>query len=153
LKNSLISKKTNLKSLTRFLYFPDMTQILNDDSDRKKMRYPMLKINALLNKKVKFNNIENIFKTISDHDVVIFENNLRNDVANENETYKLFTSFSSNQAFATDSKSLRKFVAFPPNLTNYNHNLNLNVVSDYLNYVNKTIATDNFFFYNLSSSN
>lgn len=167
-KNSLIDSTTNslrilnffkdyslfLKSFNKFLYFPNISQMFNDDSDKKKLFYPTYKINNIFKKEGNFNNIQFLFKTFLKHDLNSFSESFNNDLFdNKNLTYKQFSPFSSNQAIMTSSKNFRNFVNISSTSATFNHDNNLNVSANYMFFMNKNTSTNNFFFYNLNCAN
>ena len=141
----------NLKTLQKFLYYPNFIQLINDDSDKKKLNYPIFKINNLINN-TNLNNFKTFSQILVKHDLNILNYSQKNDLFNNKETfYKNFSSFSSNQSISTNSKSFRNFLKLTPTTSILNHNLNTNTFANYLNYSNKNNLND-FFLYNLNSS-
>jgi hypothetical protein len=125
--------------------------LINDDSDKKKLNYPIFKINNLINN-TNLNNFKTFSQILVKHDLNILNYSQKNDLFNNKETfYKNFSSFSSNQSISTNSKSFRNFLKLTPTTSILNHNLNTNTFANYLNYSNKNNLND-FFLYNLNSS-
>jgi len=145
------SNTKNYNSLQKFIYFPDLNQLLNDDSDKKKLRYPLYKINNLYDGYGRILNVNEFYKSLMTHDLLSLSTSFLEDtLSNVNKSYKFFSSFSSNQSILTSSKSFRSFINIHPSVSTFNHNLNLNVSASYLNFTDKMYTASNFFFYNLS---
>ena len=133
------------------MYYPNFIQLINDDSDKKKLNYPIFKINNLINN-TNLNNFKTFSQILVKHDLNILNYSQKNNLFNNKETfYKNFSSFSSNQSISTNSKSFRNFLKLTPTTSILNHNLNTNTFANYLNYSNKNNLND-FFLYNLNSS-
>lgn len=158
INNLLISKFFdiyfyNLNNLQKLIYFPNINQILNDDSDKKKVYYPIYKLHKIFKKSTFLGNSDNFFKFYSTHDV----NNLKLEgfdlFVNTNKTYKNFTIFSSNQSIPLTSKNFRNFLNIKPVNGTFNHNVDLTTTANYFNFNNKNINTNNYFLFNLNYSN
>src|SRR4029077_5038133 len=70
--NLLNVQNFKLVELQKFIYFPSLFQSFNDDTDKKKIEFPVYKLNSLKFEKNEYANIESFFKTLVQHDNVNF---------------------------------------------------------------------------------
>jgi len=138
-------------ALEKFNYFPSFLEILNDDSDKKKLHYPIYKIINTFNKKNLLLNLEEMYKFANQHDVATPILNL--DATQSPHSYKTFSSFSSNQSVLTGSKSLRNFVNLKTTTGTFNHSTFANTISDYGSLLKNNNTAGILNFYNLSKTN
>jgi len=141
------------KILEKLLYFSNLTNSLNDDSDKKKIMYPFFKLVNIFNKKNILSGISHFYKFNSFNDISIpSKDNESRFFFDNDKTYKTLASFSSNQSILTASKSLRGFSNLKPNVATFNHSVGLNSLFDYQLLLKNNASTDNSIFYALNNS-
>lgn len=133
--------------------YPSLLETINDDSDKKKLHYPIYKIFNLYNKKINMNNYGTLNQLGSNSDITVSANLPLNHVFNNNQiTYKTLNVFSSNQSVPVANRSVRKFSDTLPNVSHFNLNSNINTVNDYFNTLSSSTANSNLFFHNLANT-
>jgi hypothetical protein len=143
--NLLLFKNNSNLSILNFI---------NNNSDKKKLKYPTLKLFNLPNSKLNLNGFTTSSNLNLKNDLTVsFFNEEINFFTNQNLNYKIYTSFSPNQAIPFHHKSLKHFARIPVTASHYNFSLNLNSTTGYLNYSQNNFSNTNFFFYNLSNTN
>jgi hypothetical protein len=134
--------------------YPSVLNLFNNDSDKKKLKYSIFKLFTSVNNKYNFLALNNVTNLELKNDLTTgFSNKLLNEFTNNNISYKTYTAFSPNQAIFLENKTLRRFASIAPTSTPYNFSFSLNVVTEYLNNNNSNLFTNNFFFYNLATTN
>lgn len=149
-----INTSYSLDSLNKFMLYPNSSSLINDDSDKKKITYPVYKLfNAKLNQN-DFNNFTNLNKLTSMSEISVIDNNseLRNSLFNEQVTYKNLTMFSPNQAISLPDRYIRNFIQNNPSSSHFNYSLNLNTLNDYLNHSNSNLNFSSYNLLNLSNN-
>jgi hypothetical protein len=152
INDSSISQSTY--SLNKNILYPSYSTLINDDSDKKKINYPIYKLfNNKLNKNdfYNFNNL-NKLNLLNEVAVIDSNNEIKNSLFNEQITYKNLSVFSSNQSIALPDRHIRNFVHNNPSLSHFNYSLNLNPISNYLNAANSNVNSNNYNFLNLSKN-
>lgn len=142
-------------SLSNFIFYNNFLNKINDNTDKKKLIYPIQKLFNLNFKKNYFfekNNFSNYTK-ISDLFFFKNSNEVNNFFNNKNLTFKTTSLFSSNQSISLGNKNIRNFVNLPINSSNLNYSLNLNTVVDYLSLTKNKFDLNNFLFFNLNNLN
>jgi hypothetical protein len=140
------------QEFTKFLYFSELTQEFNDDSDKKKTIYPMYKLTNIFKHKVNATQNESFYNLISSHDMISNNSNLSNFFnINKTQTFKQFSTFSSNQSVLTSSKNIRNFINLNPSVGTINHNTKLNSTADYQQRMLFFNTSDDVFLYSLST--
>lgn len=158
LLNDFLNKKfsylenTNFKNFTSFSNY---LNLINDDTDKKKIVNPIYKF---FNKKyLKKNNINNFYdlnKLNSYSDISLLNNGELNYFLNNvNKTTKNFSSFSNNQSVSLTNRNIRNFINVSPNFSSLNHSPFLNKINNYIFNNNNNLNFNNFFFFNNSESN
>jgi len=131
-----------------------LLQFLNDDSDKKKIKYPILKLDYNFKENKNLNKFKNFVNLASfDKNYFNYTDLLNFNLPDQSDSHKLFSLFSSNQTILTDSKGLRSFINMKPNVTTLNHDTKLTTSSSYLNLLNTKNMNGNFFFFNLNTTN
>jgi hypothetical protein len=135
--------------LSKFFYFSTLNETFNDDSDKKKIMYPLFKITNVFKNKLNLIDNSNISKFPFTQDVenIIIENQ-NTFFKNKNNSYKFFSTFSANQSILTGSKSLRNFADISINNSQLNHDFFLNNFTTFQFYTNRSSGFDNSYFYN-----
>jgi len=72
-------KFSTYTNINKFIYFPNFLQLLNDDSDKKKIKHPFYKLNVTLKKYSNFSNLNVFSKIFSANDVSNFYEIKEND--------------------------------------------------------------------------
>ena len=148
------SSSQSTYSLNKNILYPSYSTLINDDSDKKKINYPIYKLfNNKLNKNdfYNFNNL-NKLNLLNEIAVIDSNNEIKNSLFNEQITYKNLSVFSSNQSIALPDRHIRNFVHNNPSLSHFNYSLNLNPISNYLNAANSNVNSNNYNFLNLSKN-
>jgi hypothetical protein len=146
---------SSLNFFNKSLLYPNYLSLINDDSDKKKINFPIYKIfNTKLNKN-NFYNSNSLNKLNEINDLYLFDNNseTKNNFFNEQISYKTSTAFSPNQTVALSERYIRNSVKNSPALPHYNHNLNLNSLNDYISISNNNLSFNNYNFLNFSNGN
>ncbi len=145
----------NLFFLNNSLFYSNFISLINDNSDKNKLTYPIFK---LFNDKLKKNDLYN-FNSVNQinnaHDLSLIElnNEDNNFFFNNNVSYKNSSVFSSNQSIAVSNRYIRNFLNNSPYASNYNYSLNLNNINDYLNTFNSNSGSSLSSFFNVYNSN
>jgi hypothetical protein len=145
----------NSNHLQTLLLYPNLTQEMNDDSDKKMFNYPLRK---LLNNKLTNNNLidkTNLLSTLS----ITYPNSLTSNFANNlfgnnSTTNKTFNPTSPNQSFLPSERSIRTFTKLAPNKAHYNLSSGFNSLDSNMTYSSNIDATtdlNNFFYLNKSN--
>lgn len=146
---------SNLNSYTNTVHFNKLTSIINDNSDKKNIHYPIFKLfnekfkNKLvkgdLNKSVgSFNNANDLNISLLDEVSKFFDSE---------KSHKISNVFSSNQSISMSNRYLRNFIQTSSNQTHYNYSISLNPLNDYLKSTKNTSGLSNNFFYDVSKLN
>jgi hypothetical protein len=152
INDSNVSQSTY--SLNKNILYPSYSTLINDDSDKKKINYPIYKLfNNKLNKNdfYNFNNL-NKLNLLNEVAVIDSNNETKNSLFNEQITYKNLSAFSPNQSIALPDRHVRNFVQNNPSLSHFNYSLNLNPISNYFNAANSNVNSNNYNFLNLSKN-
>jgi len=151
---SIFNNLNNFK-LNNSIIYPNTLSLFNDDSDKKKITYPIYKIFNNKFSKINLNNTNDLNKLNYWNDSSILDTNseVRNFFFNKNNIFKKSTAFSSNQSVSISERSIRNFVKNSPSVSQYNYSLNLNTVNDYFNDSNSLFGFNNLNFLNLSQNN
>ena len=150
-----VNTSYSLDSLNKAFLYPNSISLINDDSDKKKINYPIYKLfNNKLDKN-DFNNFNNLNKLNSLNELSIIDENadLRSFFFNEDITYKNLTTFSPNQSVSLADRYVRNFIQNNPSLSHFNYSLNLNTLNNYLSESNFNPNFNNFNVLNLSNNN
>lgn len=149
------NKTKNKEIFNNFLTYTSYLNKINDDSDKKKIFYPIYKQFNLIFKKNKFSNAHNIGKlnNFNDLNSLSFFNETNLNFNNKNINFKHHTLFSPNQSVSLTNKNIKHFIDVKSNISHLNYSLNLNSLNDYLETLNTKIFTNNLFFYNLNNLN
>jgi len=157
-KNKIITNvnpDSNLKMISFFSFYPNTFSFFNNDSDKKKLKFPIYKM---------FNN--NLTQTNTVSDLLFRKNNLVNDFSSINSeafnssikskdlTYQSYETFSPNRTVLPGERSLTFFSEQSPTVLNYNYSTNLNTVNNYMSFLDKnTVTSTESFFLNTAGSN
>lgn len=159
LKHESILNKNNKnktqESFSNFLIHNSYLNKINDNTDKKKLFYPLYKQFNLIFKKNNFSNLNDTNKLINFNDLTSFlnfnETNLN--FNNKNLNFKQHSLFSSNQSISLTNKNIKNFINIKPNVSHLNYSLNLNSINDYFENLNTKLNTTNLYFYNLNNVN
>jgi len=151
-KISLKNENNNFRAL---LAYSNLLNLINDDTDKKKINYPIYKLfnNVYLKKNVlnDFNDLSKL-KNYSDLSI-LSENSVDTFLDNSSKGYKIFSATSGNQSVTLTNRNIRNFVNTPLTVSNLNYSPLLNTLNNYL-HLNKTkLNFDNSFFFNSNSVN
>jgi len=157
-KNKIITNvnpDSNLKMISFFSFYPNSFSFFNNDSDKKKLKFPIYKM---------FNN--NLTQTNTVSDLLFRKNNLINDFSSINSealnsslkskdlTYQSYETFSPNRTVLPGERSLTFFSEQSPTVLNYNYSTNINTVNNYMSFLNNnTVTSTESFFLNTAGSN
>jgi hypothetical protein len=146
----------NKQFFKNFYFYNSYLQKINNDTDEKKILFPIKK---LFNNKFKKINIFNLNNNNvinnSIQDFFIFKNNSANNSLfnNRNKTFKTFSAFSPNQSIGLKDRYIRNFLTISPHLPTLNFTPTLNSLNNYLFFHTNKIEMTNFFLYNINSLN
>jgi hypothetical protein len=143
-----------LNSLTKSLLYPNFLSLINDDSDKKKLDFPIYK---LFNNKFNnnnFYNLKSLNKMNYDSDLHLIDRTeeVTSTFFNDQITYKNLSAFSSNQSVSLPERYVRNFIKTSPTSSHYNYNLNLNNVNEYVNISNNNSSLSSFNFLTFSNN-
>jgi hypothetical protein len=150
-----LSYSNNFNFFNNSSVYNNFFSLINDNSDKKKISHSIFKLFNLKLKKNIFLNSSNMSLLNAPSDSTIFSSNneIENFFFNSSKSYKVATTFSSNQSVNLTNKYIRNFVQTSPFLSQYNYSLNLNSLNNYLSLVNTNSGLSTFFFYNLGNLN
>jgi len=156
--NNLFNKiysNNDLNFLNNSLSYSNFISSINDNSDKKKIFYPIYKLFNSKLKKKSFYNLTNVNQLNSYNDISLLESNteFKTYLFNNNISYKNSSVFSTNQSVPLNSRYVRNFIQNSSSVSNYNYSLNLNTLNDYLVNANNNLGFSNNFFFNSSNSN
>lgn len=151
---NMFFKSSNTQSLAKMSEYNKFISLINDNSDKKKLNYPIVKLFNKRFKKANFYNLVNLNKLNLTNDTVLIKKNneLENMLNNISINYKTAMVFSPNQSISLGNRYVRNFINSSPNLSNYNYSLNLNSINNYMLSANKQFGLNSFFFLNSSNS-
>ena len=140
---------------SNFIFYNNYLNKINDNTDKKKLFYPIFKLFNANFKKNYFFQYNNFVFTTDNDDLKLFKksNEINNFFNNSGVTFKKFTLSSPNQSIALGNKNIRNFVQTPSNLTNLNFSKNLNPIVDYFFLSKNKFDLNNFLFFNLNNLN
>ncbi len=146
---------SNLINLKNFINYPSTVSSINDNSDKKKINNPIVK---LLNSKLldlNFNNQKNtsLINTFSENSLITKNSETFNLFNNNSISFKNLSTSSSNQSLSPSSRFIRTNVTLAPSTAQYNYSLNLNSIEEYLNLSNLTAGLSNNTAFSQSKSN
>ena len=152
--NDFFANSVFTKSLRSILFYPSVLKTINDDSDKNKILYPILKINENLFKSSFTRDLHNINMILNNNEINVFNfNQLKSSFNNINLSYQNYFPFGPNQSVGTNEKTLRNFASMNLNKVNYNYNNSYNQINSYINLNKTNIHSNNFFYFNVAMSN
>jgi len=137
---------------TKFYLYPSFTEVLNNNTDKKKIHYPFLKLFELPYKKYDLANYASLSKINSDTELSTFSPLFLNIFDNLQVINKSYSSFSPNQSVSAPEKSLRKSANIYANTANFNLSAELNPLSTYFNRLSSSLNANTYLFTSLSNS-
>ncbi len=144
-----------LNSLNKSLLYPNFISLINDDSDKKKLNFPMYKLfnNKLGNNS--FHNLNSLNKVNDLSDLYLLDKieEVTSTFFNDQITYKNLSAFSSNQSVSLAERYVRNSIKTSPSTSHYNYTLNLNNVNEYINISNNNSSLNNYNFLIFSNNN
>lgn len=144
----------SLNPFIKNLIYSNSENLINDDSDKKKINYPFYKLfNNKLNNN-NFINFSNLNKLLSLNEITLIDNNneIKNSLFNQQITYKNLTMFSPNQSVSLSDRHIRNFIQNTPSLSHFNYSLNLNTLNDFLSNANSISNFNNYNLFNNSDT-
>jgi hypothetical protein len=150
-----LNPNQNLKMLPFFLFYPNSLSLFNDDSDKKKIKFPLYKIFNNLILQNNYHNNDTFLKTDVESDFSSLNSpSTNNKFNNVNLTYKTFDIFSPNRVILPNERGLSQFSEHSPFVLNYNYSDNINTINNYSSSIDSNlIDLNNNYFYNLSRLN
>lgn len=147
---------TNLNSYGNIVFFNKFMSLINDNSDKKNVHYPIYKLFNLKFKKKIFGNDNNFSLNVVNNssDLSILTSNTEvSKFFDIDKSYKTATIFSSNQSVSAANRYIRNFIQTAPNQAHYNYSLFLNPINSYLQFSKATSGLTNNFFSDSSNAN
>lgn len=149
-----LQNNSSINPFTKNLLYSNLENLINDDSDKKKINYPFYKLfNNRLNK-FNFINFSNLNKlnSLSELSIIDLNNEFKNYFSNNQITYKNLNMFSSNQGVSLSERYIRNFLQNNPSSSHYNYSLNLNTVNDDLKIANFNTDFNSYKIFNNSNT-
>lgn len=137
---------------SKFYLYPSLTEVLNNNTDKKKVHYLFFKFFQLPLKKHHLTDRLSLFKINFNNEFSVFNVTPANIFTNKQLINKTCTLFSANQSVNVAEKSLRKFANIYPNTANYNFSADLNPLSTYINRLSLNLNASPALFTNLSNT-
>lgn len=146
---------SNLNSYNNVLYFNKIISMLNDNSDKKNIHYPIFKLfnKKFKNKLIKSDSINDTLSLNNSNDLNISLTNETSKFFDSDKSYKIANVFSPNQSISITNRYLRNFINTSINQTHYNYSIFLNPLNEYLNTSKNTSGLSSNFFYDTSKLN
>lgn len=149
-----LHSQSSLNFFNKTLLYPNHLSTINDNSDKKKINFPMYKLfNSKLNKNNLYN-LNNLNKLNELNDLYLFDNNdeIKNNFFNNQITYKSLNTFSPNQTTSLPERYIRNFIKNSPSASHFNYSSNLNTINEYISNASTSVAFNNYNFLNLSNN-
>jgi hypothetical protein len=129
-------------------------EVINSDSDKKKIKHPALKIFNISTKKLLLHSFGAFKKFFVNNDFSSSTFTSGNTFfQNSGYKNKLVTTFSSNLTTPMAERHTRKFANIKPTSNNFNLSFDLNAVNSHFQYIQKNLIVDNLRMHNLLGVN
>lgn len=145
----------NLIFFKNYVNYNKNLDFFNDNSDKKKTKYPFFKMFNLKINKLKRQNLLNLNKLNNFNDIDLLESNLNlnNFFNNKNKSFKTLTPFSPNASVTLPNRYVRNFLQNKPNLSNYNLSYRLNPLNNYIFFNNTNLGFNSLSLLKINSTN
>lgn len=155
--NDLFHSSAPLFKLSKLSWFnshPSIFQIINDDTETRKIYYPIFKIFNLPFKKLNLMNEAERPENLNSTDLSLFKINEFVDVFNNTSvSYKNYLPFSPDSVVPVSNKTIRSFLKISPYVSNFNFSLNSNSYDNYYTNLRSNTHSTNYSLYNWKASN
>lgn len=144
---------SSLNSYSNFINFSKALSSINDDTDKKNIKYPLFKL-FNLKLKTKIIKYQNYFNTNNGSDFNL--NPKLNEITNffnKNNSYKTLAVFSSNQAISSANKYNRNLTQIPATGSILNYSIYLNPINDFITSSKHSTGLDEIVFFKNSNLN